>query len=71
MTKKVATGRKVKSRQETTPLGQIATVTAKLGISKQEQWFGSNFRQFSLHFKEHVSGASVDPTVNCVNFEWR
>ena len=55
----------MKSRQETTPLGQIATVTAKLGISKQEQWFGSNlspvwmprrsnFRQFSLHFKEHL-----------------
>ena len=65
MTKKVATGRKVKSWQETTPLGQIATVTAKLGISKKEQWFGSNlspvwmprrsnFRQFSLHFKEHL-----------------
>ena len=55
----------MKWRQETTPLGQIATVMAKLGISKKEQWFGSNlspvwmprrsnFRQFSLHFKEHL-----------------
>ena len=29
MAQKVATARKMKSRQETTPLGQIATVTAK------------------------------------------
>ena len=31
--KKVTTGRNMKSRQETTSLGQIATVTAKLTIS--------------------------------------
>ena len=41
MTQKVATERKMKLRQETTSLSQIATVTAKLGISDKEQWFGS------------------------------
>ena len=33
MAQKVATARKMKSRQETTSLGQIATVTAKPTIS--------------------------------------
>ena len=62
----------MKSRQETPPLGQIATVMAKLGISKKEQWFGinlspvwmprrSNFRQFSFHFKERLLS---------VEFQW-
>jgi len=40
MTKKVAIERKMKSRQETTSLGQIATVTAKLRISDKERWLG-------------------------------
>ena len=33
MAQKVATAHKMKSRQETTSLGQIATLTAKLTIS--------------------------------------
>ena len=37
MTQKVETERKVKSRQETTSLGQNATVTAKPRISDEEQ----------------------------------
>ena len=37
MTQKVATEHKVKSRQETTSLGQNATVTAKPRISDEEQ----------------------------------
>ena len=40
MTQKEATERKMKSRQETTSLGQIVTVTAKLRISDRELWFG-------------------------------
>ena len=40
MTQKVATERKMKSRQETTSLGQIVTVTAKSRISEKERWFG-------------------------------
>ena len=40
MTQKVATERKMKLRQETTSLGQIVTVTAKLRISDKEQCFG-------------------------------
>ena len=40
MTQKVATERKMKLRQETTSLDQIATVMAKLRISDNEQWFG-------------------------------
>ena len=40
MTQKVATERRIKLRQETTSLGQIATVTVKLRISDKEQWFG-------------------------------
>ena len=39
MTKKVATGRKRKSRQETAPLGPVM---AKPRRSKKEQWFGRN-----------------------------
>ena len=37
MTQKVATERKVKSRQETTSLGQNATATAKPRIRDEEQ----------------------------------
>ena len=51
MAQKVATERKMKLRQETTSVGQIATVTAKPRISDKERWFitrRSNFRQFSL-----------------------
>ena len=40
MTQKVVTERKMKSRQKTTFVGQIATVTAKPRISDKEQWFG-------------------------------
>ena len=40
MTEKVATERRIKLRQVTTSLGQIATVTAKLRISDKEEWFG-------------------------------
>ena len=36
MAQKVAIERKMKSQQETTSLGQIATVTAKLRISDKE-----------------------------------
>ena len=39
MTQKVVTERKMKWRKETTSLGQIATVTAKLRISDKERWF--------------------------------
>ena len=39
-TQKVATERKMKSRQETTSLGQIVPVTAKSRISHRERWFG-------------------------------
>ena len=38
MAQKVATARKMKSRQETTSLGQIATVTAKPSISDKRLW---------------------------------
>ena len=38
MTQKVATERKMKLRQETTSLGQVATVTAKPRISDKERW---------------------------------
>ena len=37
MAQKVATEREMKSRQETTSLGQIATVTAKPRISDKER----------------------------------
>ena len=40
MTQKGATKGKMKLRQETTSLSQIATVTAKPRISDKERWFG-------------------------------
>ena len=40
MTQKVVTEPKMKSRQATTSLGQIATVTAKPKICDKERWFG-------------------------------
>ena len=40
MTQKVATERKMKLRQETTSLSQIATGMAKPRISDKEWWFG-------------------------------
>ena len=40
MTQRVATERKMKSRYETTALGQIATGTAKPRMSDKERWFG-------------------------------
>jgi len=37
---KVATERKMKSRQETTSISQIVTVMEKPRISDKKQWFG-------------------------------
>ena len=70
MTQKVATERRIKSRQETTSLCQIATVTVKLRISDKEQWFGlfitspecreeGNFRQF-FSVRTHVNFTRVN-----------
>ena len=69
MTPKVATERKMKSRQETTSLCQIATVTAKPTISDKERWFGKfitslnakkkQFRQFSLRFRERILSVNL------------
>ena len=48
MAQKVATARKMKSRQETTSLGQIATVTAKLTISDKHWWTPTCMRCFKI-----------------------
>ena len=68
MTQKVATEPKMKSRQATTSLGQIMTFTAKPRICDKERWLAnlspvwmsrrSNFRQFSLRFKDCLSSVS-------------
>ena len=47
MAKKVATARKMKSQQETTSLGQIATVTPKAN-NKQQAFKNTDTRRFKI-----------------------
>ena len=51
MTQKVVTERKMKWRQETTSVGQIATVMAKPRISDKEQWFGQFITSLNAKLK--------------------
>ena len=55
MTERVATERKMKSRHQTTALGQIATGTAKPRISYKERWFGKFITSLNAKKKKFSS----------------